>query len=350
MEAKPIDTNPQPRRLLFYVEQDYSFGILRPLQTAAIERGHDVRWLLLADANPALLRPDDVAVANAAAAVAFKPHAVFAPGNRLPAFIPGIKVQLYHGISDRKRGYPTTVESLFDLFCVEGPTRYGPLKAAQAKNNHYRVRQTGWVKLDELLGHKSPNLNKQRPHILLASTFTPSLSAAQPLFPEIKRLAATGEWQWLVTLHPKMATETVEMYKQLVGPNLEFFETDSVVEALHKADVMVSDNSSILEEFLLLQKSVVTFRSAAPLPCAIDIREPTELEQAIRTALNPDPELAAKIQAYGPSISPYLDGKASERVLDEVDDMLDSGWQDRKPLNLFRNWKMRRQLNYYRFW
>jgi CDP-glycerol glycerophosphotransferase (TagB/SpsB family) len=320
------------------------------LQNEAIKRGHDVRWLLLADADSALLRPDDVAVADTAEAVAFNPHAVFAPGNRLPSFIPGIKVQLYHGISDRKRGYPTTVESLFDLFCVEGPVRYGPLIAAQEKRNHYRVRQTGWVKMDELLSYTSPDTGKHKPHILLASTFTPSLSAALPIYQEVKRLAATAEWQWLVTLHPKMAAETVDMYRQLVGPNLEFFETDSVVEALHKADVMVSDNSSILEEFLLLQKPVVTFRNAAPLACTIDIQEPAELEQAIRTALNPDADMAARINAYGPSISAFLDGKAAGRILDEVDDMLNSGWKNRKPLNLFRNWKMRRQLNYYRFW
>ena len=92
------------KRLLFYVEQDYSFDILRPLQDEAQHRGHEVRWLVFGDASASLFRQGEIAVPDAAAAVRYAPHAVFAPGDRAPAFIPGLKVQVFHGLNEDKRG------------------------------------------------------------------------------------------------------------------------------------------------------------------------------------------------------------------------------------------------------
>ena len=102
-------------RLLFYVEQDYSFDILRPLQAEAQRRGHEVRWLVFGDASARLLRPGELAVPDAAAAVRYAPHAVFAPGDRVPSFIPGLKVEVFHGINEDKRGDPIPERGLFDL-------------------------------------------------------------------------------------------------------------------------------------------------------------------------------------------------------------------------------------------
>ena len=54
------------RKLLFYVEQDYSFAILRPLQAEAAQRGHEVRWLIIGDASTKLLNSDEHACASVA--------------------------------------------------------------------------------------------------------------------------------------------------------------------------------------------------------------------------------------------------------------------------------------------
>jgi len=70
---------------------------------------------------------------------------------------------------------------------------------------------------------------------------------------------------------------------------------------------------------------------------------------AIRRALAPDSRLLEAIAAYGAAITPFLDGASAPRVLDAVEDMLNAGWRDRKPANIWRNLKMRRQLGYYGF-
>ena len=332
-------------RLLFYVEQDYSFAVLRPLQAAALKRGYQVRWLLVKNASKHLLEPGDMDAGDIDAAIAYDPQVVFAPGDQVPGFLPGMKVQVFHGLNEDKRGNIYPERGLFDLFCTEGPIRTSMLKPLE-KRGYFRVRETGWIKLDALLEPPAEARHYERPQILFGSTFTPRLSGAEALFPEIRRLSQNHQWQWLITLHPKMAPETVQKYRSLEGGNLSYFDTGGVIDLLHRADVIVSDNSSILQEFLLLKKPVVTYRNRDPQACMINITDTSELEAAIRQALNPSESLREAIEAYGPSMTPFLDGRSSDRVLDAVEEMLRSGWKDTKPANLWRNYRMRQRLNY----
>lgn len=336
----------QSRRFLFYLEQDYSFAVLRPIQKVALKRGHQVRWLLVENASHQLLEAGEDPVPDIASAVAYNPEVVFAPGDQMPGFIPGLKVQVFHGLNEDKRGIDYSERGLFDLYCTEGPIRTAMLKPYEKKRGYFKVRETGWPKLDAILNPPESQAVYDRPQILYGSTFTPRLSGAEALYPEIKRLSQTSQWQWLVTLHPKMAIETVARYRALVGENLTFYNTGAVLDLLHRADVIVSDNSSILQEFLLLKKPVVTYRNRDPQDCMINITQPEDLEQAIYQALTPGETLLKAIDAYGPSMTPFLDGASSERVLDAVEEMLQSGWKDTKPANLWRNFRMRQRLNY----
>lgn len=60
-------------KLLLYVEQDYSFNILRPLQAEALKRGYTVRWLIVGDASSEMLGNDDEPSCNISEAVKFSP-------------------------------------------------------------------------------------------------------------------------------------------------------------------------------------------------------------------------------------------------------------------------------------
>ena len=360
---------------LFYIEQNYAYTILRSLQAEIRANGGSVHWLLVGnDVDAGYLQADEVSLQNVAAAIALNPAAVFVPGDRVPSFIPGLKVQVFHGLNEDKRGNIYPERGLFDLYCTEGPGRTSMLQPLAEQRGYFQVRETGWLKLDSLFPNEFPNefknefsteianefahqpaldsekvVQDNRPIILYASTFTLKLSSAETLYPEIKQLSKIDRWQWLVTLHPKMAAETVEKYQALEGPNLKFIGNDRVLQALHSADIMVSDNSSILQEFLLLNKPVVTFRNRAPQDCMIDFDNPAQLETTIEQALNAGPELEQAIHKYGASITPFLDGKSAARVYQTVIDMFESNWQDKKPPNYWRNWKMRCQLGYFKF-
>lgn len=342
-------------RALFYIEQDYSYAILRPLQTEILAQGGVVNWFLVGkEVSRDLLADNECCLTTVDAVIEFCPEAVFVPGDRVPSFIPGLKVQVFHGLNEDKRGNVYPERGLFDLYCTEGPVRTGMLAPLSEQRPYFKVIETGWLKIDTLFAYDEGRVcndnSDSRPTILYASTFTARLSGAEALYHEIKRLSQLKDWQWLITLHPKMASSTVALYRNLAASNVEFCGTDRVVELLHRADIMVCDNSSILQEFLLLNKPVVTFNNRAPLDCMIDINKPEQLEEAILCALDPSAELRKAIGGYGQSITPFLDGRSALRVLKVVKEMLVSDWRDKKPLNLWRNFKMRRQLNYFRFW
>ena len=192
----------------------------------------------------------------------------------------------------------------------------------------------------------------EKPVILYASTFSPSLSTAALLPETIGQLSQKGNWHWLVTLHPKMDEEIVVKYRALAGPNLQFVESNQdLMPLLKAADVMLCDTSSIALEFMLLDKPVVTLRTKVPGPHVIDVQQPHEIEQALATALERPEELMQNTRMYTDALHPYRDGHSSERVLEATDKFIDqyAVTLKPKPLNLFRKFQIRKRMQYYHF-
>lgn len=346
------------KRYLFYIEQDYCYGVLRPIQEAIRQRGGEIAWLPAGlEINTGFLRSDERRFRHVSEAIDWNPYAVLVPGNEVPAFLPGLKIEVFHGLNSGKRRrhdgvqYHFIIRGLFDLYCTHGTNTTSHFEELAAKSGHFRVAQTGWSKLDPLFDGSCPVEEADRPVILFASTFSRRLSAAPQVLDALKTLAEKGRWKWLVNLHPKMPPEIVKSYRAIEGENLEFVETDNVLPLLGRADAMLCDTSSILSEFLVLHKPVVTFRTARTADYLIDVQRPEEIESALKMALTYPPELMEHIRRYAAETHPYRDGQSSERTLDAIDALAMSGLQGlkRKPRNLYRHWKMRRLLDYPRF-
>jgi CDP-glycerol glycerophosphotransferase (TagB/SpsB family) len=347
-------------RYLLYVSQIYALAVLRPLQEAIRRRRGETAWFFDGP-GAGFLRDDERRLDTVQAVRAFAPQAVFVPGNSVPDFFPGVKVEVFHGFSVGKRSEERghfRIRGLFDLYCTQGSSTTPQFRELARRHRHFHVVETGWPKTDPLFRPAVDVANPwregwaaDRPLILFASTFTRSLSAAPRLTDTIRDLARGGRWNWLVTLHPKMPTDVVAAYRGLEGPHLRFAETDDIVPLLRAADAMVSDTSSAVHEFLLLHKPAVTLRNAGPGPHLIDIAEPSELEHALERALSRPPELLREVQAFAEAIHPYRDGRSSERVLEATQHFIDEvqGRLERKPLNLWRRIQLRRQLGYYRW-
>jgi CDP-glycerol glycerophosphotransferase (TagB/SpsB family) len=190
---------------------------------------------------------------------------------------------------------------------------------------------------------------RQPPVILYHSTFSPSWSAAEILYDKVRELSRDGRYRFIVTFHPKMNPETTAKYRALQNEYLRFADDDNILDLFGQADMMCSDTSSALSEFLLTGKPVVTFKNRAPGPQLIDIDDAEQFEPAIERALARSPELMKAIDDFGTSIHPYRDGKSSERVLDAIDQFIAEGGRNRrrKPLNLWRKLKIRRRIGYW---
>ena len=118
---------------------------------------------------------------------------------------------------------------------------------------------------------------------------------------------------------------------------------------LQQADVMLCDSSSIILEFMFLDKPVVTFRNSHPGPHLIDVDTPEAVGPAIERALTRPEGLMGEIRSYTMHHEPHRDCRCSARVLDAVDDYIVRGHAGlkRKPLNLVRKWKVRGRWQYY---
>ena len=343
---------------LLYATERYALPILQPLADALAASGHGVHALLVGGAAGAAL-PAPVRAVDVAQAVALRPRAVFSAANDVPPFIAGAKVQLFHGFNVEKRGDARghfRVRGLFDLYCTQGPATTAPFRELAQHHGHFAVVETGWPKLDPLFGEEDAATRALRapahgrPIVMFASTFTERLSAAPHLFDAIAAEVARGDRYWLLTLHPKCSTSLFERYRALAGPNAAFFETEQLVSAQRAADVLLADTTSVVSEFVVQRKPVVTFRNRAPKPHMLDFDAASALPALLARAFAPDAALQSAIAAYADHIHPQRDGRSSERVIAATEALLAGqfGPLRRRPLGAFvRGLQIRRELGYW---
>lgn len=343
------------RRYLFYASENYAFPILRPVQQVIRERGDQIAWFLTGNAlSSGQLDKEEQQLHSVTEVKKFNPQAVLTPANTVPHFFPGIKVQVFHGFNARKRTRGDldshfTLRGFFDLYCTQGPSTTVTFQQLADRYRYFGVVETGWPKMDPLFVDQPEPGKSNRPKVILTSTFSERLSCAPHLLDTVKQLVAKNDRDWVVQFHPKMPRDVVESYKAICAENYQFVDSANVLPFLREADVMVSDTSSVLQEFMLLDRPVVTYRNRNPGPWLLDIDQPGQLEDAINTALKRPAKLMAEIEKYNKDLHPYTDGKSSQRVLDAVDQMADFPPRDlkSKPFNLLRKLKIRKQLNYW---
>jgi hypothetical protein len=327
--------------LLFATER-YALPILQPLADTLQASGHRVGALLVNGARGGL-------IANARAmdlceAIGFRPRAVYAAANWVPTFLPGAKVQVFHGFNVDKREAARghfRLRCMFDLYCTQGPATTAPFEALARKHRHFTVVETGWPKLDPLFRDDAGESTALRAPaggrdvVLFASTFTSRLSAAPHLFEAIRADVLRGERYWLLTLHPKCPPTLIERYRSLAGPNAAFVEPEQIVAAQRAADVLLADTTSVVSEFAFQHKPVVTFRNRSPKPHMLDFDDSRRLPAMLERAFAPPPAIEEALRAHAESIHPQRDGRSAGRVIAATEDLLSGrlGPLARKPLS-----------------
>ncbi|HZH44045.1 MAG TPA: CDP-glycerol glycerophosphotransferase family protein [Lysobacter sp.] len=346
--------------LLFATER-YALPILQPVADALQAAGHAAHALLVHGAAGSRL--EGAASVDVAQAVALRPRAVLSAANWVPTFVAGAKVQLFHGFNVEKRSDARghfRVRGLFDLYCTQGPATTAPFETLARRHGHFAVAETGWPKLDPLFRSdacadgaeqalRAPA--RGRPVVLFASTFTKRLSAAPHLHAAIAAEIARGDRYWLLTLHPKCPVDLVARYRALAGPHAAFVETEQLMAAQRAADVLVADTTSVVSEFVVQRKPVVTFRNRAPKPYMLDFVDPARLPAMLAQAFAPPVELQAALAENAERIHPYRDGRSTERVLAATEALLrgEFGQLRRKPLSAWpRRLQIRHALGYWR--
>lgn len=340
-------------KFLIYISYSYSIPIGEPLEKEILKQNHQVLWFSDCENGKQGLKNKFNTLNNIEEVVKYQPHIVLTITDSVPDFISGLKVQIFHGFNAEKRSFKKDhfrIRGLFDLYCTQGPSTTKVFNELQIKSPHFEVIETGWSKVDSLfpIQKKKPN---QTPTIFIASTFTERLSLAlrEDVFQKIKQLSNTGEYHFIMVLHPKLSDLTRKKWKTLENDNFSFHETTDLIPLFKKADLMFSDTTSAIQEFGLQQKPIITFNHHIPKPWLINITAVKDIENAFEKALSNPEEILQNLAVFNKELHPYYDGCSSKRVVDASIHFLqkDKSYLRKKPLNIIRKLKMRKHLNYF---
>ncbi|MBK5722407.1 CDP-glycerol glycerophosphotransferase family protein [Dysgonomonas sp. Marseille-P4677] len=342
------------KKYLFFVSYSYSFSILRPLQDAIWKRGDDVAWFI-EDSSPLCIRENEKHLKTIEEVMYYDPIAVFVPGVRVYDFIPGIKVQIFHGLYYKRSNFGDhyKIRGFFDIYCTTSPMFTPRFKELERKYGFFKVYETGWSKFDNCLSNIGQEVENEPPTIIYAPTFTKGLESASVIYSTIEELIIKKNWNWIFSFHPKMDKKVLSKYKYLADKydNVTFSETEEKASLFRSSDVMLSDTSSVIYEFLWFNKPAVTYKNTFPANHLLNVERPDEIEGAIMKALQRPEDLMNNIKAFMDKVHPFRDGKSSERILDATDDFILNyqGKLKKKPLILYRRLKLRRKAGYFPF-
>ena len=336
-------------KYIFYIAKYYSIPIFKPL--VEYLKSTDDKYAFYASNKVIRNFPEEwdksLILENLKEAGKYKADFVLSPGNYVDFRIPGIKVQIFHGIGVEKPAH-YKIRHFFDIYLTSGPVVTEKfLKLKEKNNDYFEVRETGWVKIDYILNYPTKNLKKnlsipeEKKIILYAPTFSNTMESGSKVVEKIENLVKDDEF-WLLKFHEFMDKDIIVHFKEKSLPNIKIVETYDITPYLHAADILISDTSSVVYEFMVLNKPVITINTLSRKDKGIDVTSIDELRPAIDKLKNNSAFLEKNIKKHLSEVNPYLNGKIANRTLDTLSEIKrDYKFPKRnKPWNLIRKWKI----------
>ncbi|PIE78972.1 MAG: CDP-glycerol glycerophosphotransferase [Candidatus Delongbacteria bacterium] len=269
-----------------------------------------------------------------------------------------IKVHLDHGVGIktlRIRNIVKQKDLHYHVF-LEGNYWHDYIKSLGWENKATFYTETGIPKLDPFFWEgyynnsdliKKIGIDKDKKTVLFAPSYKPSCIS----FVQEKIMDIIPKYNLIIKLHPyswdgKYASHSQhKFYEKLAERYEEVFlipENDvDIYPYLYLADTMISDTSSVINEFLALGKHGIIYvlpyedlKHSDGMPVlSIDPKhwlegafphmyEPKDLLPAVEKALNPTQDMKEKLEEYRNYFFTGLDGKAGKRVKSKIDKLM----------------------------
>lgn len=180
-------------------------------------------------------------------------------------------IQIFHGVSFKGKMYTDNIRRFSDLFLIGEDMRRRFVAKGLFPEDSPALHKIGMPKLDAFFDgslDRAAILNKlgadpDRPVVLYAPTWRPESSLYSHGLEFMKRCAREKGWTLLVKLHDwawDPATNPIDwraMLPQLESPEVRFALEPNIVPYLFVADALVSDASSVANEYLLLDRPII---------------------------------------------------------------------------------------------
>jgi len=310
-------------KFILFCNLPYAFSILKPLADELKKRDFEYIWYIPQEIEGEF-EYDEVYTNSIYKLEEYKSDAIFVPGNSVPYWIKGVKVQVFHGLAGEKKGH-FRIRDYFDLYLTQGPYFTDRFNALKEKYKNFEVMQTGWCKLDNLFNVQQSTIDRKKTllHqsgadkiILYAPTFSPSLTSANALKDMILKLSQEDTNLVLIKFHDKIDVDIKKAYQQIQHKNLIILNDKDITPALQIADIMISDTSSVVYEFLLLDKPVVTLNSISENINWANFDSADMVYNEVVNTLDGDDKFKQQRAKIIELYHPYSDGKSSSRMID----------------------------------
>lgn len=341
-------------KFVLFCQNPYAFGILEPIMQVLKEKGHNFTWFITDNLLGKFPFSSEPVISRIIDLESYMSDAIFCPGNEVPHFVRGVKVQVFHGLAGEKKSH-FRIRHYFDLYLTQGPYFTENFKRLKQKYKNFEVVETGWSKLDIYVQNDSA-LKKEKEAllqklsasklILYAPTFSPSLTSAPHLLTELEKLSDNKDYLILVKFHDLMSTDVANNYRSLAEkiPNLIVEEEPNIIKFLLMADLMISDTSSVVYEFLLLNKPVITYKNNSNNIRWENSLTYSDLVLKVKENLNHDPFEPQRKKIIS-EYHPYNDGLSSLRIVEAVEDYIQKHKvPEKRKLSFLRKLKMKRMF------
>lgn len=322
------------KRVALHISQRYHYRILKPVFDALLEEGH-ICWLTPHVSELTAFGPDIVMLAESHA-----PHL----RDRLPK---ALFVWVRHGLISKNT--TTFASRVADFACLTSEAnRDWYIRHGGRPRRDFWI--TGYPQMDVLFQPgELPlgiDLKPDRKVVLYAPTWTPGLSSADMLGDRVADLIRGRRTDVTLLIKPHPVTvnhrpQWLEIWRAVAAsqPDVHFFDDPAadIMPLLKRADVLVSDASSVMFQYLAMNRPMVLitnpdrFKVSHYDPRGIEwrwrdvgreVHDPKELAGAVSDALA-DPTLGEEPRArYRRELfGRYTDGRAGERIAQKITEL-----------------------------
>ena len=144
-------------RIVLFCENKYAIDILYPIYQEALKsEDNQLLWYIHLPKIPVFPLQKEVTYTHSIQEVYdFSPEAIFVPGNIVPYYLPGVKVQVFHGYAAEKKDH-WVIRRYFDTYFTQGPFFTKKFKELAVKYGDFEVVETGWPKQLSLIHISEP--------------------------------------------------------------------------------------------------------------------------------------------------------------------------------------------------
>jgi len=177
------------------------------------------------------------------------------------------RVQIFHGVSFRNKAVRSENAGADHYFIVGPYMRRAFASTGIIADDDPRACEIGFMKTDRLLNGEldsrktlsSHGMSGDRPVIIYAPTGQKHNSLETMGEEVIKRIAATNEFDLIIKPHdhPKNLINWTEQLSPMMNKHTVLSTNPDVIELLQAADVLITDASSVSNEFSLLNRPMI---------------------------------------------------------------------------------------------